>query len=130
MYYSASKNGFFNKEIHNDIPNDIKEISHEYYIELCIAQSGNKRIQADKNGYPVLIDLINNDDLVLAIKGNKRRNLKWVIEELKLLDYSMELGIISSDEKERRNKLMKYFMEVYNINISDGENIKWPEKPN
>ncbi|WP_413685690.1 tail fiber assembly protein [Proteus sp. NMG38-2] len=104
------------------------KITNEYYVELCIAQNGNKKIQADENGYPVLVDLINNDDLVLATKGNKRRNLKWVIDELKLLDCSMELGIISSYEKVRRNKLMKYFIEVYNVN--DGESIEWPEKPN
>lgn len=60
--------------------------------------------------------------MVLATKGNKRRNLKWVIDALKLLDCSMELGVISSDEKVRRNKLIKYFIEGYDIN--DGENIE------
>lgn len=53
--------------------------------------------------------------MVLATKGNKRRNLKWVIDALKLLDCSMELGVISSDEKVRKNKLIKYFIEGYDI---------------
>ncbi|WP_350445663.1 tail fiber assembly protein [Proteus terrae] len=41
----------------------------------------------------------------------------------------MELKIITADERIRRNKLMKYFIELSKININDGENIEWPEKP-
>ncbi|MGA0506555.1 tail fiber assembly protein, partial [Escherichia coli] len=59
----------------------------------------------------------------------KRRNLSWVTNELRLLDYSIELKIITADERIRRNKLMKYFIELSKININDGENIEWPEKP-
>ncbi len=129
MYYSASKNGFFDETIHKDIPDDVKKISYEYYIELFSFQGINKKIQADKNGYPVLAELRDDEDLVSFANGNKRRNLSWVTNELRLLDYSIELKIITADERIRRNKLMKYFIELSKININDGENIEWPEKP-
>lgn len=130
MYYSASRNGFFDETIHDDIPDDVKKISDEYYIELFSSQGINKKIQADKNGYPVLVELRNNEDLVSFANGNKKRNLNWVTNELRLLDYSIELKIITSDERIRRNKLMKYFIELSKINVNDGKNIEWPEKPN
>lgn len=130
MYYSASRNGFFDKAIHNDIPDDVKKISYEYYIELFSSQGVNKKIQADKNGYPVLVELRDDEDLVSFANRNKRRNLSWVTNELRLLDYSIELKVITSDEKIRRNELIKYFIELSKININDGKNIEWPEKPN
>ena len=58
-----------------------------------------------------------------------RRKFKLGYNELRLLDYSIELKIITSDERMRK-KLMKYFIELSKINVNDGKNIEWPEKPN
>lgn len=129
MYYSASNNGFYHKDIHDEMPNDIKLISIKYYSELFFYQGRDKEIQADKDGYPILVDLIKNEDLILIANNNKKRNIEWVINELKPLDYSVELGIISLDEKERRNLLMKYFIDLSKLDINNGMNIQWPKKP-
>lgn len=129
MYYSASNNGFYHKDIHDEMPDDIKLISIEYYSELLLSQGRDKEIQADKDGYPILVDLIKNEDLILIANDDKKRSIEWVINELKPLDYSMELGIISSDEKARRNVLMKYFIDLSKLDINDGMNIQWPKKP-
>lgn len=57
MFYSKSKNGFYDKSIHgNNMPKDVVEIPAEYYAELLNGQSGDKVIEGDDKGYPRLID--------------------------------------------------------------------------
>ncbi len=129
MYYSASNNGFFHKDIHDEMPDDIKLISTKYYSELLFYQGKDKEIQADKDGYPILVDLIKNEDFILIANDKKKRNIEWVINELKPLDYSIELGIISLDERERRKLLMKYLIDLSKLDINDGIDIQWPQKP-
>ncbi|WIV87238.1 tail fiber assembly protein [Proteus appendicitidis] len=129
MYYSASSNGFFHKDIHDEMPDDIKLISTKYYSELLFYQGKDKEIQADKDGYPILVNLIKNEDFILIANDKKKRNIEWVINELKPLDYSIELGIISLDERERRKLLMKYLIDLSKLDTNDGVDIQWPQKP-
>ncbi len=57
MFYSETTGGFYSTEIHgNNIPADAVEITLEQYQSLLDGQSGGKLIQADANGYPILVD--------------------------------------------------------------------------
>lgn len=57
MFYSASNNGFYTRDIHGDnIPADAVEITDAEHAALLTAQSIGKRIEADANGYPVAVD--------------------------------------------------------------------------
>lgn len=57
MFYSKSTGGFYTREIHGDnIPADAVEITAEQHSELIEGQSQDKRIVADENGFPVLVD--------------------------------------------------------------------------
>lgn len=57
MYFSQSKNGFFDIFVHeNTIPFDVVEIDDEYHIFLLEGQSQGKKIVGDENGFPILVD--------------------------------------------------------------------------
>lgn len=57
MFYSANTGGFYSPEVHGtNMPEDIVEITDEYYQELLIGNSSGKLIKSDESGYPVLVD--------------------------------------------------------------------------
>ena len=56
MFYSKLTNGFYNIEINgNNMPDDVVEITQEYYEQLLTGQSNGQLIVGDDNGYPILI---------------------------------------------------------------------------
>jgi hypothetical protein len=57
MFYSPTKQGFYNKQIHGDsIPADAVEITEERHAELMAAQSSGLIIVPDDIGHPIAID--------------------------------------------------------------------------
>lgn len=57
MHYSKQARGFFAPDIHGtNIPADAVEITTEQHAALLAGQSAGKRISADANGFPVLMD--------------------------------------------------------------------------
>lgn len=54
-FYSSSTKGFYVAEIHPEMPNDVIEITEDYYNSLVEGQSNNMQISADSQGYPILI---------------------------------------------------------------------------
>ena len=56
MFYSKSTNGFYDSSINGNImPNDVVEITQEYYQSLLQGQANGELIVADNSGYPILI---------------------------------------------------------------------------
>lgn len=57
MFYSKLTGGFYSSEVHGDnIPDDAVEITAEEHAALLGGQSSGKRIVADSNGRPILVD--------------------------------------------------------------------------
>ena len=57
MFYSKSTGGFYDRAIHSDnIPADAVEITEAEHAALIEGQSQGKRIVADGNGFPILVD--------------------------------------------------------------------------
>lgn len=57
MFYSKTTGGFYDSAIHGDnIPADAVEISDAVHAALIEGQSNGKRIVADGNGFPMLVD--------------------------------------------------------------------------
>jgi hypothetical protein len=54
LYYSKLTKGFYNSEIHKNMPSDIVEITPELHQELLNGQSNGKIISTDLNGNPVV----------------------------------------------------------------------------
>ena len=60
MFYSKTTGGFYDKDIHETIPSDAVEISREIYNDLMENQAYGKVISSDLDGYPILIDSIDD----------------------------------------------------------------------
>ncbi|HEE0108294.1 TPA: hypothetical protein R6W23_004420 [Citrobacter gillenii] len=57
VFYSAQTNGFYPDDIEfNTLPDDMIEITEEYYKSLLQEQSQGKIITSNESGYPVAID--------------------------------------------------------------------------
>lgn len=56
MYYSKTTGGFYDDEIHADIPADAVEISSEDHLALLSGQAAGKQIVGDNDGRPILVD--------------------------------------------------------------------------
>lgn len=54
MYYSKTTKGFYDQT--NTLPPDAVQISKERYRELLEGDAAGKNIEADEQGYPILVD--------------------------------------------------------------------------
>ncbi|MBR7631612.1 hypothetical protein KAT72_22180 [Aeromonas popoffii] len=54
-FYSAKKNGFYNKNINDVLPDDAVAISKAKYDELLAAQYNDSIITSDGSGYPIAV---------------------------------------------------------------------------
>ena len=63
MLYSKSTGGFYDQAVHgNSMPADCVDISMELYAALMEGQAAGKRISADDNGLPILVDQLEPSD--------------------------------------------------------------------
>lgn len=57
IYYAASTRGFYDTDFSELAPpSDAVKITKAYHEELIFGQGGNKVIEPDASGYPVLVD--------------------------------------------------------------------------
>lgn len=56
MFYSKLTGGFYSDAYHDSMPPDALEVSDTDYEALLVGQAAGKRIAADANGRPVLVD--------------------------------------------------------------------------
>ena len=54
MYYSKTTGGFYDRNLHSDLPGDAVEISPEVYAALLAGQSAGQVIMPGKDGKPML----------------------------------------------------------------------------
>jgi hypothetical protein len=56
-FYSPNTGGFYLESVHGDtMPLDVVEVSVEEHAALMAGQTAGKRIQANEQGLPVLVD--------------------------------------------------------------------------
>ena len=80
MFYSASKNGFYDKNIHLTMPEDSVEISDELYSEVFAQQSIGKQIVPDKNGLPSNIDqALPNSNVIRRTRSTLLSQCDWTM---------------------------------------------------
>jgi hypothetical protein len=54
-FYSVSTSGFYTPDVHSTMPDDVVEITEEYYNSLQQGQSTGLQIAGDAQGKPVLV---------------------------------------------------------------------------
>lgn len=97
MFYSKSTGGFYDSQIHNDIPNDAMEISESIYKTLMDGQSSGKTIAPNKSGMPILIDSPSPsaENILLCVKSAR---LSAYRNEADPLFFKSQRGECSTEE--------------------------------
>jgi|GEM_PF-3578502 hypothetical protein len=94
-YYSVKEQGFFNSEIHKDIPEDAIQITDEYYNVLLNGQSNGKQIITDENGYPILLDLSKGKEKEIYLYEFEENVLKYLDNVAKERGYDDIISLCS-----------------------------------
>lgn len=80
MFYAGSTGGFYVREIHGEnIPADAVEITKEEHAALLAGQSKGRRIEADANGRPTLIDPPKDHRAAVAAERYRRETAGVVV---------------------------------------------------
>ena len=123
MFYSKSKCGFYNREIHGDnIPADAIEITHDEHAALLAGQSAGQRIEADEHGHPVLCDAPAPDDDALADAARARRDaLITATDYLLMPDYPISAAQLA--------EVRAYRQALRDLPLQPGfpQHIDWPQ---
>lgn len=116
MFYSAQTGGFYAREIHGDnIPDDAVEITEAEHAALIEGQSQGKRIVADGNGFPMLVDppKLTAADIWGKIKAERDRRTEQG-------GYKVGTKWFHSDQKSRGQQLGLVF-----LGASIPANLQW-----
>jgi len=131
-YYSKSKGGFYDKEIHGDnIPLDSVEITDEQWEYLLNGQTGNSVIGSDENGMPELQPLpgLTKEQQIEAANETKARFMQSAALSISPLQDAIDLEMATDDEKKKLNELKKYRVLLNRLDTSSAPDITWPEIP-
>lgn len=69
LFYSAQARGFFSTHLHDEMPPDVVEITHEEWQALLTAQTTGKQIVPGLDGRPTTVDFVETPEM-------KRRDLR------------------------------------------------------
>lgn len=126
LYYSKTERGFFDSDVHSEIPNDSIRITEEHRAYLLNEESKGRYITVE-NGKVVITDTdpreYTNDELLFFIRI-KRNKL------LSASDYTQSSDYPISDEK--RQEWADYRQQLRDITetfAGNYKNVVWPTKP-
>ncbi|EAO6423667.1 tail fiber assembly protein [Cronobacter sakazakii] len=128
IYFSKSSNGFFLDSINDDMPADIVEISADTYNALMVGQQdGGKVIEADDDGYPILV----SPKVDYISQAENRRTQLLATADNVTADWRIELmlGDISDEDKAKLSAWMEYKKEVKAVDTSTAPDVSWPIQP-
>ena len=129
VFYSAKDNGFYPDDIEfNNLPDDLIEISVDYWQELLNGQNGKKEISSDKNGYPVLVDVApaTAEQLKVIASREKERLMALATVAIAPLQDAVELGIATEEEAAALTEWKKYRVMLMRVDTSKPV---WPTPP-
>ena len=129
VFYSAKDNGFYPDDIKfNNLPDDLVEISVDYWQELLNGQNGKKEISSDKNGYPVLVDVApaTAEQLKVIASREKERLMALATVAIAPLQDAVELGIATEEEAAALTERKKYRVMLMRVDTSKPV---WPTPP-
>ena len=129
VFYSAKDNGFYPDDIEfNNLPDDLIEISVDYWQELLNGQNGKKEISSDKNGYPVLVDVApaTAEQLKVIASREKERLMALATVAIAPLQDAVELGIATEEEAAALTERKKYRVMLMRVDTSKPV---WPTPP-
>lgn len=132
MYYAASTNGFYSKEMNGDgIPDDAVEITEEKWMSLLEGQATGKMITSDKKGNPILKDYPapTPEQLAEMAANEKSRLLALATVAIGPLQDAVDLEIATTQETESLKAWKTYRVMLNRVDTSKAPDINWPVSP-
>lgn len=136
-FYSAETNAFYVSSLISDyeqagtLPDDISEISNQWYEYLISGQAMGKVITPDEDGRPVLSEPEppTPQEIREIAEGEKSRLIREAGEAIAVLQDADELGMATEDELSALTRWKRYRVILNRLDISTAPDIEWPEKP-
>lgn len=134
MFYSASRNAFFDPAIHgSSIPSDAVEISAETHSDLMAAQALGQTIRPGDGGHPVAVDPPPPPEAEVWERLRRERDAR-LEDALALLDRhrnQVDFGLAPSLSDEQARAWAVYAQALRDLPeiTTDPANPDWPEAP-
>ncbi|MFJ5855356.1 tail fiber assembly protein [Enterobacter cancerogenus] len=133
-FYSAMTNAFYASSLLSDyegagtLPDDISEISAQWYEHLISGQAMGKEISSNEYNQPVLSEPPppTPQELRAVAEGKKSQLMRETGEAIAILQDAVDLGISTEEENELLLALRSYRVLVSRVDV---DNPVWPEKP-
>ncbi|PHM72684.1 tail fiber assembly protein [Xenorhabdus sp. KJ12.1] len=126
-YYSPEANGFYQRDVHTDMPSDVVEITDDEYLILMGAASTGREIKAGKHGRPVIVEPV-LDHIAIA-EAQKQALLIAINQKTQAWQTQLMLGMITEEDKLTLTQWMRYSQKVQLVDCSTAPDIAWPEQP-
>ncbi|WP_404410120.1 tail fiber assembly protein (plasmid) [Escherichia marmotae] len=134
IYYSPSTKGFYDDNLKSDYqnnnswPEDLIEISEQWYNYLLQKQSEGKTINTNEYGQPVVVDPtpLTQDELIEQLERQKSRLLAEAESVIFPLERAVRLNMATDEERSRLEAWERYSVLVSRV---DTANPEWPDKP-
>lgn len=135
MYkFSAKKNAFYPYELielYGNLPSDLVSVDEKTFNKYaCEQPPAGKTLGATASGLPAWVDIPkpSNDEVIAINKIKKESLLSSVMESIKPLQYAVDLGISTNEERERIDILKKYAVDISRVD-ADKVIPSWPKNP-
>lgn len=133
-YYAKSTNGFYVDSLHGtNIPADSVPITEEYWQELLEGQSAGKKITANDDGYPILVDYPppTNEELASAALAKRDSLLQLAAIRIAPLQDAVDLDDATPEDVALLKKWKQYRVALNRIQDQAGfpSEINWPVAP-
>lgn len=134
--YSPKNNKFYpfslkeNYILHGVWPSEGVEINEDDF-QFFINPPDGKRLVADRNGYPVLIDIppITREEKVLQFERERSALLDNARNAISSWQTKLILGRISDDERDKLNMWLDYIDAVLAVKTNTAYDVEWPTIP-
>ena len=125
-YYSRSQKGFFTNT--STAPDDVVEISVEYWEALLDGQSNGKYISSNADGFPVLTDPLPPTTEALIAEAEKQRSalMAQANNFIAPLQDAVDLDIATDEESTALSEWKKYRVLLMRV---DTTKPVWPTSP-
>jgi hypothetical protein len=132
IFWSATHGGFYSEGIQYDpLPDDLIEITIEYWNKLLSGQGNGKMIGSDNTGYPVLVDNppLTPEQSQREAERQKQYRLSQALNAITPLQYAVDLQMETKEEQASLLAWKKYCVLLNRVDCSKAPNIDWPKAP-
>ncbi|HDT5219229.1 TPA: tail fiber assembly protein [Enterobacter roggenkampii] len=126
-FYSPGTRGFYQSDIHMEIPVDAIEIDADEYHRLLEGQQNGLEITPGADGSPVLTEPV--IDYVAQAQQVKNSLRLTADAEISWRQDTVDAGIATAGETAALTEWKRYRVLLMRVDTSKAPNITWPEKP-